>query len=752
VTDGDEASDVVADHAPASRRSRLAAGLRRPWRHPWLSAAALVVVVAGGIGAVQVKDWIDPPYRTTSYDVPTAPHLTARSGETVYRIDPTRSRASYTVDEQIVGKTASSATGSTQGIAGDVALDPSRPAAVRIGEIVIDVEQLHSDSSLRDARLRSDFLESHDHPLARFRTTAVEGLPSTVEDGTRADVRITGDLTVKGTTRPVTWRGTARLSGDEVRLDASTTVRLSDFGAGPISIIGLLSTSDEARLDLRVVAADPTSQDIPTEIADPTGEVATGGPSFARKVEPILEENCVGCHRSGEIGADVWTLDTAGDAATVAGGVATVTASRYMPPWPPSTKGVPVQHARGLTTDQIATLASWAAHGGRLDVARGHRLQERSTKEPDPPRVDVVLKMAEMYAGDGTETNDYRCFVLDPHFTAPTYVTGAQFTPGNRKIVHHALIYRTAASELPSIERLDGADGRPGWSCGLGGAPAPTKATTTAARTGAQASPRRGAGGVAAATGSRRQLFAGWVPGQRPRQAGPNMGFLFQPGDVVVMQIHYHYDGGVLADRSTLALQTQAPTPEMHSLVTVTPTAPVELPCPAAASSGPLCDKAASQADMVARYGPSAPAINEVLKRACGAGNVTSDPVTGNGTSQCDSRVRTDGDLVDFMGHMHTRGKTFTMTLNPGTPEEQVLLDIPAWNFDWQINYQPVDPIPVKRGDVIRIRCTWDRSQVVDPQPRYITFAEGTEDEMCFSTYTIDPTEPTGLGTVTGTG
>jgi len=98
------------------------------------------------------------------------------------------------------------------------------------------------------------------------------------------------------------------------------------------------------------------------------------------------------------------------------------------------------------------------------------------------------------------------------------------------------------------------------------------------------------------------------------------------------------------------------------------------------------------------------------------------------------------------MGHMHTRGKAFTMTLNPGPPSEQVLLDIPAWNFDWQINYQPVTAIPVKRGDVIRIRCEWDRSQRVDPEPRYIVFAEGTEDEMCFSTYTINPKEPTGLG------
>ena len=98
--------------------------------------------------------------------------------------------------------------------------------------------------------------------------------------------------------------------------------------------------------------------------------------------------------------------------------------------------------------------------------------------------------------------------------------------------------------------------------------------------------------------------------------------------------------------------------------------------------------------------------------------------------------------MVDVLGHMHTMGKSFRMTLNPGTPGETVLLDIPVWNFDWQLNYQPVDPVPVKRGDTIRIECSWDRSLRYDPEPRYLVFAEGTEDEMCFSTYTVLPNQP----------
>ena len=82
------------------------------------------------------------------------------------------------------------------------------------------------------------------------------------------------------------------------------------------------------------------------------------------------------------------------------------------------------------------------------------------------------------------------------------------------------------------------------------------------------------------------------------------------------------------------------------------------------------------------------------------------------------------------------------MTLNPGTPDETILLDIPTWNFEWQLNYPLVEPVTVKRGDTLRIECTWDRSLKYTSEPRYLLFSEGTEDEMCFSTYSFIADKP----------
>ena len=78
------------------------------------------------------------------------------------------------------------------------------------------------------------------------------------------------------------------------------------------------------------------------------------------------------------------------------------------------------------------------------------------------------------------------------------------------------------------------------------------------------------------------------------------------------------------------------------------------------------------------------------------------------------------------------------MTLNPETEAERVLLDIPRWDFDWQLNYYPVEDIELEPGDIVRIECSWDRN-LRDPslEPAWVLWADGTNDEMCFATITV---------------
>ncbi|HEU5151978.1 MAG TPA: YceI family protein [Iamia sp.] len=680
----------------------------------------------GGLAWAQIKPFVDLPTGEVARTIPVAPTLDAGPGEDLFRIDATRSSMTYTVEEKLAGRDRGEAEGTTQGIAGDIALNRADPAASRIGEIVVDVRQLRSDNSLRDRRLRQDFLASDEHPLATFVTTEIEGAPDAIPEDGEVELRLVGDLTVKETTVETTWDATVELVGRELVATATTTVKMSDLGIGPISVAGLVRSEDDATLTFELVAGDP--DDVPTELPPLADERADGeGPSFQDDVRPILESSCASCHVEGQVGSHIMPMDTAGDAARYADGIAVVTQAGYMPPWPASDVGIPLQHPRGLTDEDIATLTEWAEAGAPLDVDPATELVPEVEEDYPTPREDVVLRMEEPYQGSPENRNDYRCFTLDPGFTEPTFITGYSFVPDELEVVHHALVYRVNAEAAAQARERDGEDGRPGWQCYVG-----TGLDADAALNG-------GLGGIS-------NLVAGWVPGQRPLDFGNEAGYLVEPGEVLIAQLHYHYPSdGLPADQSELRLQTEPGTSDITELLTANPIAPVEIPCQEGHDDFPLCDRDAALEDIFERYGGIAGAIPTAVLGACDRTvEDYADQTDGIGSTSCDRTLEQSGQIVDVLGHMHELGQSFRMTLNPGTDEEKVLLDIPTWNFAWQLNYQPVEEVRVEEGDVLRIECTWDRNLRYDPEPRYLLFAEGTEDEMCFSTYTLLPDEPDG--------
>ena len=86
---------------------------------------------------------------------------------------------------------------------------------------------------------------------------------------------------------------------------------------------------------------------------------------------------------------------------------------------------------------------------------------------------------------------------------------------------------------------------------------------------------------------------------------------------------------------------------------------------------------------------------------------------------------------------MHLLGRSLKLTLNPGTSTEQTILDVTNYNFDDQSSTLLKSPIAVKPGDTIRIECTFDPTlrqkipQLKTLEPRYVTWGEGSSDEMC---------------------
>jgi polyisoprenoid-binding protein YceI/mono/diheme cytochrome c family protein len=688
--------------------------------HPVVTAlfGVLAVVVAlVGWQAVSIARSFAPV--SVDYTVPPAPQLEATGAdETVYRIDASRSEVRYEVQENLAGS-EHTATGTTYGVAGDVLIDDADPSASQVGEFVVDVKQLTSDESLRDNRLRHEFLQSDTFPLARFVTTSVDGLPEVIDDGTEYDLTLEGDLTVKTTTLPATVDVVARRQNDELHLQGSTSVKLSDFDVGPISLTGLVSTGDDAELVFDLLAVNAAEVDVPEVVSKPGDEErAEGGPSFSKTVQPILEQSCASCHEPEGSGSGEWTVDTAEDAAEFASGLGLVTETRYMPPWLASEEGVPLQHSMRLSDDEIAAVQAWADAGGPLDVDPSSPI--RATK-PDvrPPRRDAELHLPEPYQGTPTVQNDYRCFVLDPGLTEPAAITGYEFLPDQVEIVHHSLVYRLDGSLREAVDAQDAAAEGPGWQC-FGGINA------------------GGAGLSPNGTGGGSDLVMGWAPGQQPTTYPDGTALQVQPDEFFVVQLHYHITHEAPPDSSGFAIEYHDGDPtELDDVQVTTYLAPAEIPCLPEDDDAPLCDRAAEMAELFRLYGGQGPGIANGLHLLCGTTPEELAHLDADGIaySSCDHRVRNEGEILSVLGHMHEIGATYRMTLNPDTDDEKILLDIPRWDFDWQLNYVPEETIVLKRGDTIRVECSWDRNLFpVASEPHFVSWAEGTEDEMCFST------------------
>ena len=153
--------------------------------------------------------------------------------------------------EEILAGASKTAEGTTTAVAGDIAVNTDDPSASRVGTIVVNVEQFESDSALRDKRIRTDFLNSSDHPMAEFARRRSRALPpaSTARPGPTWSSR--GDLTVGSETRSGHVPGNATLTEDALEATLTGTVLMSDFDVGPINVAGLVKTERRGGARLR---------------------------------------------------------------------------------------------------------------------------------------------------------------------------------------------------------------------------------------------------------------------------------------------------------------------------------------------------------------------------------------------------------------------------------------------------------------------------------------------------------------------
>jgi polyisoprenoid-binding protein YceI len=158
--------------------------------------------------------------------------------------------ARYRVREQLAGfDLPNDAVGRSSAVTGVMVLDSAGRVVPADSRITVDVSGITSDRDRRDGYVRRRILETDSFPNVILRPTAVSGLPWPLPSSGSRTFTLTGDLTVKGVTRPTSWQVTAAFGGDTVTGLAATAFTFADFGLAQPRVPVVLSVGDTIRLE-----------------------------------------------------------------------------------------------------------------------------------------------------------------------------------------------------------------------------------------------------------------------------------------------------------------------------------------------------------------------------------------------------------------------------------------------------------------------------------------------------------------------
>lgn len=407
------------------------------------------------------------------------------------------------------------------------------------------------------------------------------------------------------------------------------------------------------------------------------GLIACGpsGPSYHSDVAPLLEARCTNCHQKGGIAP--FSLQTYEEAQPMAKAIVAAVASGRMPPWKAGPADVTYLRNPTITPDQLDTLKKWDEAG----TPQGDKTAKKKEVAPiggGIERVDLELAMPQPYT-PLQSPDDYRCFVLQWPKTEPFFVTGFNAVPGVPEMAHHIALYLVPPDAAALPVQWDAEDATPGYTC-FGGP-----------------------------FGDRPQQFAvelinAWIPGYQGVKLPRNRGILVPPGATVVLQMHYNVQqGGPKPDQSKLQFTLEK---TVEKRATYQPLLDVNWVAGAmkipGGQKGVLHQFVADPRDFFKLLG-----------------------------SPLDNSKGFNIEAVMF--HMHRLGTIGELYLEKADKRRIKLINIPQYDFHWQLEYYFEEPVRFEPGDKLRVRCTFDNSQEKTGQtaPRDVNWGENSDQEMC---------------------
>ncbi|MCI0410672.1 MAG: heme-binding domain-containing protein, partial [Acidobacteria bacterium] len=161
--------------------------------------------------------------------------------------------------------------------------------------------------------------------------------------------------------------------------------------------------------------------------------------TFNRDVMPILRKSCQGCHHPGDIAP--MSFLSYEETRPWAKSIRENVLKGMMPPWHADPRHGVFSNDRRLTREEIDTLVRWvdagAPEGDPADLPPPVTFQEEWTIG----KPDAVLPMTDEFTLYPKGQDQYHYFAIPTNFTEDRYIQAIEFRPGNRKVVHHGLVF-----------------------------------------------------------------------------------------------------------------------------------------------------------------------------------------------------------------------------------------------------------------------------------------------------------------------
>jgi len=279
-------------------------------------------------------------------------------------------------------------------------------------------------------------------------------------------------------------------------------------------------------MQLRLTPATPAMLFVALAAAPLAQPAST--PTYSKDVAPILNKNCAGCHRPGDIAP--MSLLTYEDARPWAKSIRAVVALGKMPPWHAEAPRGTFSNDRRLTDKEKETLIALADGGSPQGNPKDLPPAPKFVEGWGIGQPDAVVSMVKPFDVPASGTVDYKYFQIPTNFTEDKWVQAIEVKPGVRSVVHHILVF----SKDP------------------GGTVLPSTFTSVVPKPPAPKEVQKPFDTNAALARTRGVLIATTAPGTNAMTFQPGSALQITAGSILTFQVHYTANGTAASDVSSV--------------------------------------------------------------------------------------------------------------------------------------------------------------------------------------------------------